>query len=213
MGGNERNNCMIPKKSTKVNIEELVESALESFEEVDYTLRWKLPFLTAQRLQGAYFNLYGKIPKTLPQTLLDYIVDYSYKFQTPPDMDAEDFALAVHMDWNKVNTPYGYNPFTVAAKEAETSGITYFLPPNLFPIPRIQEHAQKLINVLYCLAKNSPAGEFYVTSRTAAQFLNINQKSALRIINYLSQYQILTKTQKIRIGKGIVYYYRFTPRK
>jgi hypothetical protein len=213
MGGNERNNRMIPKKSAKVNIEELVELALESFEEVDYTLRWKLPFLTAQRLKGACLNLSGGIPKTLPKPILDYIIDHSYKFQMPPDMDAEDFALAVHMDWNKVNTPHGHNPFTLAARQAETSGITYFLPPNLFPIPRIQEHAQKLINVLYCLAQNSQDGEFYIASRTAAQFLGIDQKAALRIINYLSQYQILTKTRQVRIGKGIIYCYRFAPRK
>jgi hypothetical protein len=201
---------MIPKQSKKVNPEQIVDYALDSFDEPEYTQRWRLPFQTAQRLKGAYYDLTGQIPKTLPEPLKQYILDNPCRFEMPPEMDADGFTLAVYMDWDKVKNPHGHNSFTLAAKQSETSGITYFLPPSLFPIPRIQERAQKLINVLYCLALNSPNGEFYITSRTAAQFLDIDQKTALRIINYLSQYQIIHKTRFTRIGKGLVYFYKFS---
>jgi hypothetical protein len=199
---------MILKNNPKVNLEEIVDHALESLEEPDYTLRWKLPFLTAQRLQGAYLDLHGHIPESIPEPLLNYILAHEYKFLLPPEMDIESFAFAVYTDWEKVETPYGHNPITFAVKQAETCGITYFLPPALFPIPRIQERAQKLVNVLYCLAQNSPNGEFYITTRTAAQLLEVGTMTASRIINALAQKGILIQVRKIRLQKGLAPVFR-----
>ncbi len=160
-------------------------ASIEESPPIDFgkAMEWQHGFLLARRVQGILLQ-HGYNPRQVKRANFR---DFIQQFAEVEGIDADDLAEQFWDCWEKIRTPEGTDPVTVAAADLNGRVIE-----GDFSTERMQGYASKIYYMGRALA-GGVGGVFFLSCRKIEETLSVDRMTANRAINELLRNGYLTK--------------------